>query len=54
MKNHIGVYLNLHIDNDAAVIKKLEKVSNRQGYIKKLILDDHIKFYSFAKESERK
>ncbi len=52
MKNHIGVYLNLHIKNDAAIIRKLEKVNNRQGYIKKLIQDDQIKLYAFAKEGE--
>lgn len=39
-KNHKGIYLQLHLKNDADVIKRLLSVDNMQGYIKSLIRND--------------
>lgn len=38
--NTIGVYLKLNKVSDADVIEQLQKVDNRQGYIKELIRED--------------
>ena len=40
MKNHYGVYLNLHNENDKPIIDRLKEQANRQGYIKGLIRKD--------------
>lgn len=42
MKNNIhhGVYLKLHQVNDKDIIDRLDKQSNKQGYIKRLIRED--------------
>ena len=42
MKNntHHGVYLKLHQVNDKDIIDRLDKQSNKQGYIKRLIRED--------------
>lgn len=38
--NTVQVKLKLHTTNDADVIKRLEEVPNKQGYIKDLIRQD--------------
>lgn len=43
MKNHIGLFLKLHIVNDKDVIDRLQHEDNKQGYIKNLIRKDEIK-----------
>lgn len=40
MKNHRGLYLQLHKEHDADVIDKLDHTPNKQGYIKGLVRDD--------------
>lgn len=50
MTNHIGIYIKLHKVNDAALIRKLQTIDNKQGYIKDLISADQIKLYKYAKE----
>lgn len=50
MKNHVGVYLNLHTDNDKHIIEKLEKVNNKQGYIKALIKADALFYQNFKRK----
>lgn len=37
MKNHIGLYLKFHNENDADIIDYLNGVDNKQGLIKQLI-----------------
>lgn len=37
MKNHIGLYIKFHKENDADIIDYLNGVDNKQGLIKKLI-----------------
>lgn len=37
---HHGVYLKLHQVNDKDIIERLDKQSNKQGYIKRLIRED--------------
>lgn len=39
-KKRKGICLKLDYDRDAKVIEQLEKCKNKQGYIKKLILND--------------
>ncbi len=39
-KNIVQVKVNLHRNNDADILEKLEKVENKQGYIKNLIRND--------------
>lgn len=40
-KSHTtGIYLKLNNETDADILKKLETVENRQGYIKDLIRKD--------------
>ena len=38
--NTKGVYLKLNKNTDADIIERLEKVENKQGYIKQLIRND--------------
>lgn len=55
MKNntHHGVYLKLHQVNDKDIIERLDKQSNKQGYIKRLIRED-VAFENFAEEAFKK
>ena len=53
MKNHKGLYLNLHTVNDKNIIEKLEKVYNKQGYIKALINADALFYHSFKRKGEK-
>ena len=39
-KNTKGIYLKLNLKTDVKIINKLNEVSNKQGYIKKLINND--------------
>ena len=39
-ENTKSIIMKLHLKNDADIIKKLESVPNKQGYIKSLIRDD--------------
>lgn len=39
-KNRIQFCLNLNRKTDADILEKLDKVENRQGYIKRLIRED--------------
>ena len=39
-KNTTGIYLKLNNKTDADILRKLEEVENRQGYIKELIRRD--------------
>lgn len=41
-ENIKGVYIKLHKEKDRDIIKKLESVESKQGYIKSLIRDDLI------------
>lgn len=38
--NMKGLYIKLHKSNDKDIIDKLETVSSKQGYVKKLIRED--------------
>ena len=49
MKNHKGIYLRLHEHNDAYAIKRLEGVSNKNGYIKSLINRDDSIYKNYEK-----
>lgn len=51
MKNHKGIFLNLHTENDKHIIEKLDKVSNKQGYIKELVQADS-KIYKVMEKGE--
>lgn len=55
MKNNIhhGVYLKLHQVNDKDIIDRLDKQSNKQGYIKRLIREDTA-FEHFCDEAFRR
>lgn len=53
MKNHKGLYLNLHTTNDRNIIEKLDKVSNKQGYIKELIKTDSLCYEYFIRKGEK-
>ena len=52
MKNntHHGIYLKLHKVNDKDIIERLDKQSNKQGYIKRLIRED-VAFEHFCYEA---
>lgn len=49
MKNHIGIFLKLHEENDKKIIEKLKRVSNKQGYIKAVVLDDAFIYKKYEK-----
>lgn len=53
MKNHVGVYLNLHTNNDKHIIEKLDQVSNKQGYIKELIKTDSLFYQNYKRKGEK-
>lgn len=42
-ENTIQVHLKLNVKTDADIIKQLEEVDNKQGYIKELIRKDMLK-----------
>lgn len=52
MKNHIGLYLKFHNENDADIIDYLNGVDNKQGLIKQLIRRDMIKTYERKHQHE--
>lgn len=52
MKNHIGLYLKFHNENDADIIDYLNGVDNKQGLIKKLIRRYMIKTSGREKQHE--
>lgn len=43
VSNHIGVYIRLHKVHDDIIIKRLKEQTNKQGYIKGLIMKDAYK-----------
>lgn len=49
MKNHKGVYIKLHELNDKKILDKLEHLSNKQGYIKEVVLNDRIIYKQYEK-----
>lgn len=49
MKNHTGIFIRLHQLNDEKVIKRLEDVSNKNGYIKSLIINDDSIYKNYKK-----
>ena len=40
LKNHKGIYLQLHTKKDSDILTKLEREPNKQGYIKSLIREN--------------
>lgn len=52
MKNHIGLYLKFHNENDADIIDYLNGVDNKQGLIKQLIRRYMIKTKVREKQNE--
>ena len=40
LKNHKGIYLQLHTTKDSDILTKLDRESNKQGYIKSLIREN--------------
>ena len=48
-RKHTGVYLQLHNINDQREIQRLQKVNNKQGYIKSLIRKDDSEYKKFMK-----
>ena len=50
MKNHKGIFIRLHNEHDKNIIQKLNKVTNKQGYIKELIKTDNRFYYNFIKK----
>ena len=53
MKNHVGVYLSLHTNNDKNIIEKLNQVNNKQGYIKELIKTDSLLCQKYKRKGEK-
>ena len=51
--NHVGVYLQLHKENDQRELKKLQEVQNKQGYIKNLIRNDDSVYKKYWKGDKR-
>lgn len=39
-RNFKGIYVKLNVVNDRDILERLDQVSNKQGYIKRLIRED--------------
>ena len=50
MQKYKGIFLKLNTVSDLPVITKLEKIKNKQGYIKELINRDHLVYKDYRKE----
>ena len=49
MTNHKSILIKLHKTHDENVLKKLSEVSNKQGYIKDLIIQDPLVYKNYKK-----
>ena len=49
MKNHKGIFINLHEQNDKQILDRLNNVSNKQGYIKAVVKNDALIYKQYEK-----
>ena len=49
MTNHKSILIKLHKVHDERVLKRLSEVSNKQGYIKDLIIQDPLIYKNYKK-----
>ena len=49
MNNHTGIYIKLHQENDKEILKKLQNLNNKQGYIKEVVLNDSVVYKKYEK-----
>lgn len=50
MNNHTGIYIKLHQENDKEILKKLQNLNNKQGYIKEVVLNDSVVYKKYERK----
>lgn len=53
MNNNTGIYVRLHKQNDKEILERLNKLTNKNGYIKAVIRNDALIYKQYEKGEEK-